>query len=107
MKIKIKPWKIKIKRKKQPHGYKKVVEEKMKDRKNIQRIQGGRVLFLAVLLGVSSFVTDQQMCAYAGITESEPEVSVIAETYAESEASESFENIQPEKVENSEIVECT
>lgn len=140
MKIKIKPWKIKIKRKKQPYGYKKAVREKeaeMKDRKIMQGIRGGMVLLFAILLGVSSFVADYQMCAYAGITESEPEVSVIAETYAETESmqnkqleeqqemeksqaedlvhalsmeakvSESSETTQSEEVENSENVKNT
>ena len=127
MKIKIKPWKIKIKRKKQPYGYKKVVREneaKMKDRKTMQGIRGGMVLLFAILLGISSFVADQQMCVYAGIVGSESEVSVIAETYVESmeveanenlknmeseepEASESLENTQTEEVENSEGVEHT
>ena len=109
MKIKIKPWKIKIKRKKQPYGYKKVVGEKaakMKERKTMQGIRSGMVLFLAVFLGVSSFVADYQMCVYAGTTESEPEVSVIAETYAEAEVSESSENIQPEEVENTQSTEA-
>ena len=85
MKIKIKPWKIKIKRKKQPYGYKKGVREN-EERKIMQGIRSGIVLFFAILLGVSSFVADQQMCAYAGITESESEVSVIAETYEEPES---------------------
>ncbi len=140
MKIKIKPWKIKIKRKKQPYGYKKAVREneaKMKDRKIMQGIRGGMVLLFAILLGVSSFVVEHQMCAYAGITESEPEVSVIAETYAETESmqnkqleerqemekfqaedlvhalsmeaevSESSETTQSEEVENSENVKNT
>ena len=110
MKIKIKPWKIKIKRKKQPYGYKKAVrknEAKMNARKNMQGIRSGMVLLFAIILGVSSFVADYQMCAYAGTTESEPEVSVIAETYEEAEASESAENIQFEEVENSESVENT
>ena len=110
MKIKIKPWKIKIKRKKQPYGYKKAVrknEAKMNARKNMQGIRSGMVLLFAIILGVSSFVADYQMCAYAGTTESEPEVSVIAETYEEAEASESAENIQFEEVENSENVKNT
>ena len=113
MKIKIKPWKIKIKRKKHLYKHKKAVREheaKMKKRKNMQEIRCGIVLLLAVILGVSSFVADYQMCVYAGTTEFQPEVSVIAETYAEetgTENSESLEHSQSMETENSEDLENT
>lgn len=124
MKIRIRPWKIKIKRKKQPYGYKKILRAngtEMKERKIMQGIRGGMVLLFAVILGVSAFVADRQMCVYAGITESEPEVSVIAETYAETgkieaenlvhissmevEGSESFENTESEETKDGESSE--
>uniref|UniRef100_UPI0040568C32 hypothetical protein n=1 Tax=Agathobacter sp. TaxID=2021311 RepID=UPI0040568C32 len=95
----------------------------MKERKIMQGIRCGMVLLLVVILGVSSFVADRQMCVYAGITESEPEVSVIAETYAETgkieaenlvhtssmevEGSESFENTESEETEDGESSENT
>ena len=113
MKIKIKPWKIKIKRKKHLYKNKKAVREheaKMKKRKTMQEIRCGIVLLLAVILGVSSFVADYQMCVYAGTTEFQPEVSVIAETYAEetgTENSESLEHSQSTETENSEDSENT
>ena len=103
MKIKIKPWKIKIKRKKQPYGYKKVVREngaELKERKIMKGVRSGTVLLFAVILGVSSFVADYQMCVYADTTEFQPEVSVIAETYVETEDSESSEGTQSEETEN-------
>ena len=110
MKIKIKPWKIKIKRKKQPYGYKKVVREngaELKERKIMKGVRSGTVLLFAVILGVSSFVADYQMCVYADTTEFQPEVSVIAETYVETEDSESSEGTQSEETENSESLETT